>query len=150
QKANPIFYDGKPLTAASYHDWLRENAVRWIALPNAPLDYSAQQEKQVLERGAKFLKPVYQSPRWKIWEVRGVDPPASDGARRLAVGPNWFMVDAGKATVVRYRYTPYWSTADACVSRTPGGWTRVAPAKPGVVMVQARFGLERSHSAKGC
>ena len=42
QKANPIFYDGEPLTASSYHDWLRENAVRWVALPNAPLDYSAR------------------------------------------------------------------------------------------------------------
>ena len=52
QKANPIFYDNEPLTAATYHDWLRENAVRWVALPNAPLDYSARDEARVLERGA--------------------------------------------------------------------------------------------------
>jgi hypothetical protein len=150
QKANPIFYDGKPLTAATYHDWLRENAVRWVALPNAPLDYSARAEKQVLERGARFLKLVYESPRWRIWEVRGVDPPASNGARMLAVGPNWFMVDARKPTVVRYRYTPYWTTTGACVSRAPGGWTRVVPEQDGVVMVQARFGLERSRRASDC
>src|SRR3954449_12509060 len=149
-KANPIFYDGKPLTASGYHDWLSENAVRWVALPNAPLDYSAQAEKLLLERGARFLKPVYRSPRWRIWEVRGVDPPASNGARLLAVGPNWFMVDAKKPTVVRYRYTPYWTTQGACLSRAPGGWTRVEPEEPGVVLVQARFGLERSRRAKGC
>ncbi len=150
QKANPIFYDGKPLTAAAYHDWLSENAVRWIALPNAPLDYSAQQEKLVLEQGAKFLKPVYTSPRWRIWQVRDVDPPASNGATVLAVGPNWFMVDTKKPTVVRYRYTPYWSATDACVSRAPGGWTRVAPEEDHVVLVQARFGLEVPRHAKGC
>ena len=75
----------------------------------------------------EFLKLVYESPRWRIWEVRGTDPPASDGAKLLAAGPNWFMVDAAKPTVVRYRYTPYWSTTDACVSRAPGGWTRVEP-----------------------
>ena len=71
QKANPIFYDDEPLTAAKYHAWLKENAVHWVALPNAPLDYSAREEAKVLERGAKFLKLAYASPRWRIWEVRG-------------------------------------------------------------------------------
>jgi hypothetical protein len=150
QKANPIFYDGEPLTAARYHDWLRENAVKYVALPAARLDYSAQQEARVLERGAKFLKPVYRSPRWRIWAVAETDPPASNGAQLLAVGPNWFMVDARRPTVVRYRYTPYWSTTNACIERAAGGWTRVAPEEPGVVLVQARFGLERGQRAHDC
>ena len=148
QKANPIFYDDEELTASTYHDWLRENAVRWVALPNAPLDYSARDEAVVLERGARFLKLVYESPRWRIWEVRGTDPPASNGAKILATGPNWFMVDAAKPTVVRYRYTPYWSAPDACLSRAPGGWTRVEPQGEDVVLVEARFGLERGRRAK--
>jgi hypothetical protein len=156
QKANPIFYDGEPVTASVYHAWLRENAVRWVALPNAPLDYSAQAERLVLERGAKFLRPAYESPRWRIWEVLGTDPPASGGAKLLAAGPNWFMVDAKHTTVVRYRFTPYWWTTQACVTRAPGGWTRVEPLEPGVVLVQARFGLERRveraarRTTKGC
>ena len=150
QKANPIFYDDEPLTAARYHDWLRENAVHWVALPNAPLDYSARDEAAVLERGAKFLRLAYESPRWRIWQVRGTDPPASGGAKLLAAGPNWFMVDAERPTLVRYRYTRYWSTTDACLSRAPGGWTRVEPLEGGVVLVQAKFGLERARRAKGC
>jgi hypothetical protein len=151
QKANPIFYDDKPLTASAYHAWLRENAIHWVALPNAPLDYSAQDEKKVLERGAKFLRLAYHSPRWKIWEVAGTDPPASDGAKLLAAGPNWFMVDAAKTTVVRYRYTKYWSTSDACLSRADDGWTEVEPRNGGgVILVQAKFGLERGRDAKGC
>src|SRR4051794_5255491 len=119
QKANPIFYDGQPLTAAAYHDWLSENAVRWVALPNARLDYSAHDEALLLDRGARFLKPVSRSPRWRVGEVLGPAPPASDGARVLAAGPNWFEVDASRPTVVRYRYTPYWSTTGACVRRAP-------------------------------
>src|SRR3954469_11612723 len=150
QKANPIFYDDEPLTAAAYQAWLRENAVHYVALPNAPLDYSARQEAVLLERGARFLKPVYDSPRWRIWEVAGTIPPASNGADVLAVGPNWFMVDVNRSTFVRYRYTPYWSANNACVSRAADGWTRVQPEEPGVVIVQARFGLERSHGAKAC
>src|SRR3954469_26072634 len=143
QKANPLFYDKSTLTAARYHAWLRENAVRWVALPNARLDYSARDEQALLERGARFLKPVYRTPRWRIWEVLGTDPPASDGARLLAAGPNRFEVDASRPTVVRYRYTPYWSTSGACVRRAPGGWTSVEPDGEGVVLVRARFGIER-------
>jgi hypothetical protein len=147
QKSNPIFYDKRALTPARYHAWLRENAVRWVALPTAPLDYSAQEEAQLLGRGAKFLKVVYDSPRWRIWEVRGTDPPASGGAKMVGAGPTWFEVDARRPTVVRQRYTPYWSTRDACVREAPGGWTEVDPGSSQVVLVQARFGIDRRASA---
>jgi hypothetical protein len=147
QKANPIFYDKTKLTAASYHAWLRENAVRWVALPNAPLDYSAQAEKRLLNRDPSYLKLVYSSPRWRIWEVRGTDSPASGGATMIGVGPNWFEVDARKPTVVRQRYTRYWSTTGACLKRAPGGWTEVDPDQSGVVLVQARFGIDPGESA---
>ncbi|WP_037408827.1 hypothetical protein [Candidatus Solirubrobacter pratensis] len=143
QKSNPIFYSGRKLTPASYHAWLRENAVRWVALPNAPLDYSAVQEAKVLDRGAKYLKPVYSSARWRIWEVRDTDPPASGGAKVIGAGPTWFEVDAHKPTVVRQRYTRYWFTRGACVREAPGGWTEVDPGGSGVVLVQARFDIDR-------
>lgn len=149
-KANPIFYDDEQLTPGRYHEWLRENAVRFVALPSAPLDYSARSEALLLEQGLDYLDLVYESPRWRIWELRDPVSPASGGATLLAAGPNWFMVDASKPTVVKYRYTPYWQTTNACVSRAPGGWTRVEPEEPGVLMVQARFGIERSRRAKTC
>ena len=61
EKANPLFYDGRPLTADRYHRWLRNNAVRWVALPKAPLDYSAQAEARLLERGVPYLKLAHAS-----------------------------------------------------------------------------------------
>ena len=91
QKANPIFYDGEQLTASPYHEWLRENAVRYVALPTAPLDYSAREEAIVLERGAKFLKLVYESPRWRIWEVAAPTrrPPTARSCSRRARTGSW-------------------------------------------------------------
>src|SRR5262249_27574892 len=123
---------------------------RYVALPAAPLDYSARAEALLLESGLDFLGPVYRSPRWRIWELRDPTPPASNGATMLAAGPNWVLVAASQPTRVAYRYTPYWTTEDACVSPAPGGWTRVEPVGEGVVIVQARFGLERTRRAKGC
>jgi hypothetical protein len=151
QKENPLFYDGRPLTAARYHAWLRNNAVRWVALPNASLDYSAVAEAKLLRHGAPFLILRYRSPRWRIWEVRGTDPPASDGATMLATGPNWFELDATRPTVVRQRYTPYWETSGACLRRAPGGWTEIDPkAGPGPLVGRARFELGSGHGQEGC
>jgi hypothetical protein len=152
QKANPLFYDGRPLTPARYHAWLRDNAVRWVALPNAPLDYSAVAEARLLRRGAPFLVLRYHSPRWRIWEVRGTDPPASDGAQVLATGPNWFEVDTTRPTVVRQRYTPYWQADGACLRPAPGGWTEVDPTvSRGVLVVRAQFELGGSgQSSRDC
>jgi hypothetical protein len=144
QKANPLFYDGRALTPARYHAWLRENAVRWVALPAAPLDYSALAEARLLRRGPPFLRLAHRSARWRVWEVRGTDPPASAGARVLGAGPDWFEVDSRRPTIVRQRYTPYWDAPGACVREAPGGWTEVDPRGRGgaaVLVVRARFGL---------
>ena len=91
QEANPIFYSGKPLTPARYHAWLSDNAVRWVALPDTKLDYSAKAEAKLLDHGLSYLQLVYRSPRWRIWEVRGTTrrpptaprcwPPGRTGSR---------------------------------------------------------------------
>jgi hypothetical protein len=137
EKANPLFYDGRPLTAGRYHRWLRESAVRWVALPDAPLDYSAEAEARLLERGAPFLRLARESNGWRIWEVRDAEPPASGGARVTAADPAGFEVETGGPTIVRQRYTRWWRSEAACVSRAPGGWTRVTPVRTGRVRVRA-------------
>src|SRR5215208_2585099 len=59
RKVNSLFYDREhPLSAAGYKRWLRQNAVRWVALPTAPLDFSAEAEKTLLLDGLPFLKPL--------------------------------------------------------------------------------------------
>jgi hypothetical protein len=65
----------------------------------------------------------------------------------VALGTQDFdLVTSGPATtVVRVRFTPYWKLVGAtgCVSRTPGGWTRVRLAHGGRARVSARFALGR-------
>jgi hypothetical protein len=139
EKANPLFYDGRQLTASRYHRWLQEAAVRWVALPDAPLDYSAEAEARLLEQGVPYLRLAHESPGWRIWEVRDASPPASGGARVVATDPAGFEIEAGGPTVVRQRYTRWWRSDGACVSRAPGGWTRVTPVKGPIVRVHAGF-----------
>ena len=140
EKANSLFYDGRPLTPGRYHRWLKESAVRWVALPDAPLDYSAEAEARLLASGLPYLRLAHESPDWQIWEVRDAAPPASGGARVIAAGPDGFEVETGGPTVVRQRYTRWWRSDGACMTRAPGGWTRVTPVRGGgAVSVRAGF-----------
>jgi hypothetical protein len=139
EKANPLFYDGRPLTAWRYHSWLRDTGVHWVALPDAPLDYSAEAEARLLKRGLPYLRPAHEGGGWRIWEVRDPSPPASDGARVTAAGPDGFEVESRGTTVVRQRWTRWWRSDGACVSRAPGGWTRVTPVRRGPVRVRAEL-----------
>jgi hypothetical protein len=139
EKANSLFYDGRPLTAERYHRWLREAGVHWVALPDAPLDYSAEAEGRLLERDLPYLRPAHRDGGWRIWEVRDAPPPASDGARVLAARPDGFEVESGGPTVVRQRWTRWWRSEAACVSEAPGGWTRVTPVRSGPVRVRAEL-----------
>ena len=139
EKANPVFYDDLPLTPWRYHRWLREAGVHWVALPDAPLDYSAKAEGRLLERGLPYLRPAHRADGWRIWEVRDAPPPASDGARVTTAGPDGFEVESGGPTVVRQRWTRWWRADGACVSEAPGGWTRVTPTRSGPVRVRAEL-----------
>jgi len=146
RKVNPLFYEEGPLSEQRYARWLRANAVRWVALPTAPLDFSAREESELLLAGdAPFLRLAYASPRWLVWEVRDARPPVSGPARMTSARADGFVLSfrrPGRA-VVRERHTPYWSVTapGACVRATASGWTAVTAAREGPVRVRARFSV---------
>jgi hypothetical protein len=143
-KHNALFYSGR-LTAQAYRDWLVANAVRFVAVPDAPLDYSARAEVQLISQGPPYLHPVWANDDWQVFEVRPV-PAISHGAAALtALGADSFDLRArhGGAVTVQVRYTPYWKVVrgTGCVERAPGGWTRVRLTEAGPARVAARFSL---------
>jgi hypothetical protein len=152
-------YDGvllsHHLSAASYLRWLQEEAVGYVALPDARLDASSAREGRLIEAGLGYLRLVLHTPHWRIYAVRGAMPIASGPGVLDGMGHDWFQLRARNAGrfVVRVRYTRYWTpiAGVACVSETPGGWTAVAVRRAGVVRVVARFSLGRALGvADGC
>jgi len=146
-KANPVFYDERPLTRARYRAWLQERSIGWVALPRAPLDYSAQAEKRLLDRGAPYLRLVHESPRWRIWRVVDAASPAAGPARFTAESADGFVLRATRpgTVVVRQHWTRYWTVVrgDACLRRS-GEWTAVEVRRAGPVEVRARFSAARA------
>jgi hypothetical protein len=144
REANGLFYGDAPLDAASYLAWLHAEAVRWVALPRAALDVSAEREAQIVRAGVPGLTEVWRSPDWTVWEVadsRPVDGPAHligsdpEGFELLATGPG--------TSYVRQHWTPYWTVTggDACLARSPGGFTLVRSARAERIRVRARLSL---------
>src|SRR4029077_16937937 len=75
---------GKP-GRTTYLHWLRSLGVRYVVLPDAALDYSAQNESALLLSGHSGLRIVAQTPHTTIYAVPRPKP--------LVTGP-------GKARVV--------------------------------------------------
>ena len=144
-KYNPLFRQGRRLTSERYRHWLNVNGVRYVALPEVPLDPAAEQEAKLIEQGLPFLKLVYSDRQWRVFEVRdarGLTRTGS-GAHVRRIGPTSFTLAARRAgpVLVRVRFTPYWrvTSGDACVERAPDDWTLVRARRPGTIRVAAKF-----------
>ena len=150
-------YDGvllsRGLTAARYRKWLLAQAVRYVALPDTPLDPSSAGEGRLIEAGLPYLREVLQTRHWRIYEVLGATPLAQGPGALSGMGHDWFTLRAraGGRFVVRVRYTRYWTVTagEACVGRAPGGWTAVRVGRAGRVSVAARFSLGRALGLEG-
>jgi hypothetical protein len=139
-KVNPLFYDGR-LTAPRYVAWLRDEGVRWVALADEPLDFSARAEATLLRRGVPELRPAARLDGWRVWELRDAprDPIAAAGPQSLTLD-----LPAGR-TVLHRRFTPYWSVeaGRACVARASGDRVALTAPRAGRVVLRARLGGAR-------
>ncbi len=150
-----IFYgDDGLLTARAYRHWLRENAVRYVALPDAPLDYSSEAERRLILNRPSYLVPRWSGAHWLIYEVRDPAPLVQSlGGGEATVrraGQNGFLLDVTRPGefLVRLAFTPYWSIArgQGCLVRH-GDWTMARASHPGVFRVAADFSLGRAWNA---
>lgn len=139
REVNPIFYGESGPTAMEYQGWLRENAVRFVALPDAELDPSAAGEVALLEQGQPYLRPVWQNENWRVWEVINSDTLVSGSAELLDLAADRLVLEVVEPgeVLVRVRFSPHWMVeGPACVREDPDqGWTIVEVPEPGTIEV---------------
>jgi hypothetical protein len=152
---NRLFYGGV-LNDLTYATWLSENGVRYVALPDAPLDFSSRKEKELIEAEPAYLRQRWASEHWRVYEVTLPHPLLieGDGAdiRLTSLRSGEFTLDVrepGEA-LVRAAWTRYWHPRSGCVERD-GHWTRVTAVKPGPLRVTLKVSPERLvSSARYC
>jgi len=150
-----LFYDeDERLTAATYGAWLRSNAISYVALPDAPLDYSSVEERRLILSHPSYLNLRFRDQHWRIYEVRDpkqlVAPLGAAAAQTLWFGRQGFALDVKRPGefLVRVNFTPYWSISrgSGCILRH-GDWTVARAAHPGVLRVDADFSVGRAWNA---
>ncbi|HEX5852702.1 MAG TPA: hypothetical protein VFY36_06395 [Solirubrobacteraceae bacterium] len=136
------------LTAASYHGWLREQAVAYVALPDVRLDPSSSQEGRLIRAGLPYLREAFASAHWRVYRVLAPTPLLSGAGTLLSLGHDSFVVRSSSAgsLTARVRYSRYLTLThgSGCVGRAPGGWTDVRLDAAGTATVTARFSLARA------
>ncbi|HLE43977.1 MAG TPA: hypothetical protein VJB36_08175, partial [Methylomirabilota bacterium] len=135
----------KPLTIPGYHAWLRRMAVRYVLVPNDPLDTFTLGEVDRIRNGPG-LDLAARVGGWSIYELRNPTPIATprDGARvRTLTAKGLTLAVSRPGTYrLRLRYTPYWrvSRGVACVAPRGPFDTELRVAEAGTVRLDFRVG----------
>jgi len=146
-----LFY-ARRLDPEAYRRWLADRAVRFVALPRgAPIDVGGRSEDALLrDRPPGWLRPVWRSEDWMVWEVRAPGALVRGDLTGVAVGPDRVTLRApasGASARVALRWTPHRAVVEGtgCVRRAPGSWTQVEVRPPGrlvlgITVLPARAG----------
>jgi hypothetical protein len=146
-----FYYNPTALDAASYRAWLKRSAVGYVALSDAPLDYSAHAEATLLRGGQLgYLREIWSSRHWRLFVVLGAQPLADPPAVLESVGVDSLSMSLPRAGsyTVRVRFTPYWALAQGsgCVQRANEDWTRIEARRAGRYRLAIDFSLGRIFS----
>jgi hypothetical protein len=142
-----LFYGGR-LDAAIYRRWLDQLAVHYVALPDAPIDYSSKAEVRLIRGGLPYLHVVGRPAHWTVYAVADPTAIASGVARATGLGADSVALQVRRpgATFVRVRFSPYWqlSGVRGCVEPA-GAFTEVVargsgPARLGIAFALGRIG----------
>jgi hypothetical protein len=146
RRLNSLFYGGR-LGPAAFDRWLHANAVRYVALPDAPLDPAGRREAAIVAAHPSFLRPVPRTAHWQLFAVRDPQPLASGAARDVRVGATDLRLVATRPGPIRLRvhWTPYWrlSAGSGCVA-SDGPWTLLLARRPGTFLLATRFSVGRA------
>lgn len=148
---NKLLYSDDALSRRGYLAWLRSLGVRFVVLPDAPLDYSARREAQLLRSGGSGLAPVLRTTHLTIFEV--------PSPRSLITGPSPARVAALTETRVTVavaaagtyrlaiRYSPYWSASSGCLDPSPDGMIDLRLPAAGTVELRFHVNARRALAA---
>jgi hypothetical protein len=138
---NPLFFTdipgakgtGVPLNAATYRDWLAQQAVQFVAVPDAPLTWSGKPEAALVTGGLPYLSPVWEGAHWRLYAVAGPQPIVAAPATLAGYTADSLTVDAPAAgdVEIRVRYHRWLSASGGARVGRSGVWTVLHAPGPG-------------------
>src|SRR4051812_6394801 len=133
-----LFFDDG-LNPHSYQRWLRQNAVQYVAVPDAELASAGESERDLIATGLPYLQPIWSSAHWTVYSVADATSTVTGAAlvSQDAVSVT-FRADEPSDVRVRVRWS-HWLTLtgpDGCL-RPSGDWTGVRVSQPGLYTIDS-------------
>ncbi|WP_341717025.1 hypothetical protein QQG74_24210 [Micromonospora sp. FIMYZ51] len=138
---NPLFFTtvpgaagtGVPLTAASYRAWLDENAVQYVAVPDAPLSWVGRAEAELIAAGLPYLTEVWSQRQWRLYAVADPTPLVGPPGQLLATDGASITFRAARPgpVPVRVRHSRWLTASDGATVSADGVWTTVTVSRAG-------------------
>lgn len=139
---NALFYGPTPLDAVEYRAWLLDNGVRYVALPDGPLDQAGMEEGQLLTAGVVGLVPVWHKGGWRVWQVTASTGIVGRGGELVSMDGSHLLVhlDGPGSVDVRVRYSPAWQvlSGPGTVGTATGAWVQLTSPTGGDVELTLR------------
>ncbi|WP_245715003.1 hypothetical protein [Micromonospora inyonensis] len=133
---NGLFYR-TGLDADTYADWLRRNAVQYVALaPDSVPDRWAREEATLVAGGLPYLREVWRDDTWRLYAVADPTLLVAAPGRLVAADPGQVRftapADAGDL-LVRVRWSRWLSLEGpgGCLTRGPDDWVTVRVDRAG-------------------
>ncbi|MGN6432036.1 MAG: hypothetical protein ACTHNB_15095 [Gaiellaceae bacterium] len=145
---NKLLYTDDALGHHAYLAWLRSLGVRFVVLPDAPLDYSASREAQLLRSGHSGLTVVMRSEHLTIFEVPSPRSLITGPSRARVVALTETRVSVAVAAAGTYRlairYSPYWSDSTGCLDPSSDGMINLRVPAAGTVELNFHVNAHRA------
>ena len=133
---NPMLYD-PTLDAAAYRRWLLDNAVRWLAVPDVPIDDDGggRWEHALVDdltHSPPWLTLVWSDEHWRLFEVAGYAPIVERPAELVSQDADRIVIRVARPATVRVRYTyTDWLSISAGAHVTASADGRILAHLPG-------------------
>ncbi|MFC7533469.1 hypothetical protein [Actinoplanes sp. GCM10030250] len=132
---NPLFFTTVPgasgtgvaLTADSYRAWLDEQAVQFVAVPDAELSWPGREEARLVTEGLPYLSLVWTDASWRLYAVTDPRPIVAAPATLVRQDGASIVFDAPAAgeIAVRARHHRSVTVSGGASVSADGDWTRV-------------------------
>jgi len=117
-----VFYKQKP-TPATYHTFLVDNAVQYVAVPDAELTDYGRNEWALIQTNLPYLTPIWRNTHWTLYQVEQFSPLIDPPGQVLSQHPAAIVLSApaNSSMLVRIRWYRWLgmesSDKQACISR---------------------------------
>lgn len=148
-----VFYKQKP-TAESYRKFLTDNAVQYVAVPDAELTRFGKNELSLIATNLAYLNPIWRNSHWTLYEVLDFAPLVDPPGRVLSQQPNAIVVAVAPNSSIRVRLRWYrWlgmesQDKQACITQD-GLYVTLHTGRGGNYTFNSRFPIGTGHCPKG-